>query len=134
MKMTKKVLLTAAVMAAASLGFMGCTGDADDDDPNEMFSRGVNNFDIEYNNKESSVSRGVNVTAQNHKGACIKATMEKQDGNGGVLVFMWDITVDGTTEVVEAGNTSPWSYWLIGLNYGTASNDTSTELKNYVSK
>ncbi len=134
MKMTKKVLLTAAVMAAASLGFMGCTGDADDDDPNEMFSRGVNNFDIEYNNKESSVSRGVNVTAQNHKGAFIKATMEKQDGNGGVLGFMWDITVDGTTEVVEAGNTSPWSFWLIGLNYGTASNGTSTELKYYVSK
>ncbi|MDE6349894.1 MAG: hypothetical protein K2K67_02680 [Treponemataceae bacterium] len=134
MKMTKRVLLTAAVMAVASFGFMGCTGDADDDDPNNMFSSGVNNFDIEYNNTESSVSRGVNVTAQNHKGAFIKATMDKQDGNGGVLGFMWDITVDGTTEVVDAGNTKPWSFWLIGLNYGTASNTTTTELKYYVSK
>lgn len=133
MKMTKRVLLTAAVMAAAAFGFMGC-GDADDDDPNEMFSSGVNNFDIEYNNTDSSVSRGVNVTAGNHKGAFIKATMEKQDGNGGVLGFMWDITVDGSAETAEVGNTKPWSFWLIGLNYGTASNSTTSELKYYVSK
>ena len=133
MKMTKKVLLTVAVMAAAAFGFMGC-GDADDDDPNEMFSSGVNNFDIEYNNTDSSVSRGVNVTAGDHKGAFIKATMDKQDGNGGVLGFMWDITVDGESAPVEAGNTKPWSFWLIGLNYGNAGNETTSELKYYVSK
>lgn len=134
MKMTKKVLLTAAVMAAAAFGFMGCTGDADDDDPNHMFSSGLDDFTIEYSNQTKDVSRGVNVTAQKHKGAFVKATVENQSGNGGALGFMWDITVDGTTEVVEPGNTKPWSFWLIGLNYGNKDNGTSNELKYYVSK
>ncbi|MDE5798510.1 MAG: hypothetical protein K2H73_05765 [Treponemataceae bacterium] len=126
MKMTKKVLLTAAVMAAASFGFMGCG--ADDDDPNEMFSSGVNNFNIKYINSDGKGSRGVNVTTAKHEGAFVKLTMNQQTNNGGVLGFMWDIT-----EKTNGGE-QPWDFWLIGFNYGSSKYGTTGGLGYYVSK
>lgn len=93
MKMTKKVLLTAAVMAAASLGFMGC---AADDDENDMIEKvNSDNYSINYTNGDSAVSRGYKATTLKHQGAVVefKFTNAKNAGTseGGVLGFIWEL-------------------------------------------
>ncbi|MDE7392211.1 MAG: hypothetical protein K2M90_07135 [Treponemataceae bacterium] len=93
MKMTKRVLLTAAVMAAASFGFMGC---AADDDENDMIEKvDSNNYSINYTNGDSTVSRGYKATTLKHQGAVVefKFTNAKNAGTseGGVLGFIWEL-------------------------------------------
>ena len=93
MKMTKKVLLTAAVMAAASFGFMGC---AADDDENDMIEKvNSDNYSINYTNGDNTVSRGYKATTLKHQGAVVefKFTNVKNAGTseGGVLGFIWEL-------------------------------------------
>lgn len=93
MKMTKKVLLTAAVMAAAAFGFMGC---AADDDENDMIEKvNSDNYSISYTNGDSKVSRGYKATTLKHEGAVVefKFTNAKNVGTseGGVLGFIWEL-------------------------------------------
>ncbi|MBD5448413.1 MAG: hypothetical protein HDR32_11955 [Treponema sp.] len=90
MKMTKKVLLTAAVMAAAAFGFMGC---AADDDENDMIEKvNSNNYSINYTNNDKLTSRGYISTNLAHNGAVMefKFTNSTANSAAGVLGFIWE--------------------------------------------
>ena len=91
MKMTKKVLLTAAVMAAAAFGFMGC---AADDDENEMIEKvNSDNYSINYTNNDKLTSRGYNSTTLDHNGAVMEFNFTNSTANSGagVLGFIWEL-------------------------------------------
>lgn len=91
MKMTKKVLLTVAVMAAASFGFMGC---AADDDENDMIEKvNSDNYSISYTNNDKTTSRGYKSTTMAHNGAVMefKFTNSTANSAAGVLGFIWEL-------------------------------------------
>ena len=87
MKMTKKVLFGAAILAMV-FGFASCK---QDDDPNGMITGSNNNYAIDYTNESTTeISRGYNTSTLKHAGALVKITFEKTAGNGGMMGFVFD--------------------------------------------
>ncbi|MBQ3966750.1 MAG: hypothetical protein II684_07970, partial [Treponema sp.] len=72
MKMTKKVLFGAAILAMV-FGFASCKNE---DDANEMIKGSGSNYTIAYTNDSSETSRGYSSTKMGHDGALVKFTFK----------------------------------------------------------
>ena len=134
MKMTKKLLLAAAVMFVASFGFMSC---GDDDDPYGMINGGGNNYTINHENTDSFTHRGYETTALDHEGELLRFTFDAPKTDSGVLGFVWDLKTEKTKD--ETGTTTKKrTFLLFGLQLNNDSQGTKERanptLKYYVSK
>ena len=135
MKMTKKVLFGAAILAMV-FGFASCKNE--DDDPEGAIKGSNNDYAVSYDNtngyaadvdgdtKDTSftgVYRAWNRTTWKHLGALTKITLSKgseSEGaglNSGVMGFAWDLqTADGADAVSDQ---SKETFNVVGLrNYG----------------
>lgn len=116
MKMTKKWLLGAAVLAAVSFGFMGCG--EDDDDENNMISGSNNDYSINYKNEETTVSRGYDTTTFKHAGSLCQMTMSEASAAAGAMGYIWDLESNYAKEGSARAVKDPRRFFIFGFNYG----------------
>ena len=109
MKMTKKVLLTAAVMAAAAFGFMGC-GEDPDDEYGMITKTDSNNYSVSFTNDTGRTQRAYYPTTLKHKGAQVEFKFTDVDvtSEAGVLGLIWELET-------KDKNTNARNFWVLGI-------------------
>lgn len=121
MKMTKKLLLAAAVMMVASFGFMGCG--PDDDDPYGIVNGSNNDYyvgesvDVGYTNTSTETQRGYDTTTFKHAGGLVKVTFKdfatvavnSELKAPGVMGLMWNL------EETKASDSNPVDFYIAGV-------------------
>ena len=140
MKISKLFKVGAFALLAASLCFVGCKND---DDENSVIQGSGNNKSIDYYNDGTTdgICRGYSTTALKHQGELVRFTLKGSNGTttkdysnyadktyGGVMGFMWDLSI------ADAGDeTSKRDFFVVGLSVGSDGSDT-TKVKYYVSR
>ena len=127
MKLSKLFKIGALALLATSLCFVGCK-DEDDDDENGMISGSNNNYTLTYDNSASTdTSRGYVTTKNNHAGALVQITLNKDgtSGDGAAMGYIWDLySTDASAsaeEVARAVSSKPRNFCIVGFanNNGT---------------
>ena len=128
MKLSKKVL--AAMSASALLltaGIFTSCGDEEDDDENEMISGSNNDYTLSYDNSASTdTSRGYDVTKNNHKGALVQITLNKDGttGYGAAMGYIWDLSSTDASasaeDLARAVSDKPRNFCIAGFGYQTS--------------
>lgn len=125
MKLSKKVI--AAMSASALLltaGIFTSCGDEEDDDENNMISGSNNDYTLSYDNSASSeTSRGYDVTKNNHKGALVQITLNKDGttGYGAAMGYIWDLSSTDASasaeDLARAVSEKPRNFCIAGFGY-----------------
>ena len=129
MKMTKKVLFGAAILAMV-FGFASCKAE-DDDDENGMLKGSNNDYSVDYTNNGTTVSRGYKTTTFSHAGALCQMTMNKVSAASGAMGYIWDLESNHAKEGSARAEKEPRRFFIFGFNYGA--NGGSDKVAYYLS-
>ena len=122
MKMTKKFLIGAVALVAATLSLASCKQVADENKEG-IITGGPKTFNINYKNEGESVIRAYKTTTFKHTGGTVEIKDENVTTNGGVQGFIWDL----------AEKDGKKSFIIAGVVYNRSTSD-SNEVEYYCSK
>ena len=107
MKISKLLKVGAFALLAASLCFVGCKTE-DDDDTKNAISGSNKNYKVEYTNSASDIYRCWNTTTFKHEGELVKITFNDQTSSthNGVMGFVWDLGQSKNAASVTEGSTT----------------------------
>ncbi|MBR4598563.1 MAG: hypothetical protein IKO39_00750 [Treponema sp.] len=152
MKISKLLKVGAFALLAASLCFVSC---GKDDDENQIIQGNGNNKSVDYFNDTSATAvtdgekpagtcRGYSSTALQHQGELVRICLSDSKGTttesiskyptktyGGVMGFIWDLNTSKVDSIDDKDTNR--NFWILGLAVGSDGSDT-TKVKYYISR